>query len=72
MYGTGSVISITEEERVRFAAWLEQSAKSDQEIAEQSEKLGPPGEIIASRCKVRATVFMIVARDLRSIEEDSV
>lgn len=33
---------LTDAERNRFAAYLEQGARSDEEMAEQVDKIGPP------------------------------
>lgn len=66
------MITLTESERFRFATWLEEGADSDQKIAKQAELMGAVGEVIAKRNKVRATAYLIVARDLRSIQEESI
>lgn len=65
-------LMLTERDRHRFASYLEKSAASDQAIAAQAEKLGPHGSEIARRNKIRAAAYLIVARDLRSIHEETI
>lgn len=65
-------LMLTEPERHRFAGFLEKSAASDQAIAAQAEKLGPHGQEIARRNKIRAAAYLIVARDMRSIHEETI
>lgn len=64
------IIALTQEERDKFAAWLEQSAKSDTEMAEQMGKLAGSNAVdaVAKRMKQRATTYSIVAKELREIE----
>lgn len=64
-------VNLTDDERLRFAVWLENSAKSDIGIAEQAEKLGSHGAIIAKKNRTRALAYQIVAKDLRSIQEQT-
>ena len=64
------MIFLTQQERDKFSAWLEQEAQSDNVMAEQAMKL-PGGEIIANHIKQRVILFSAVAMELRKIEDMS-
>jgi hypothetical protein len=57
---------LTAEERARFAAYLEESAKSGEWIANESERIGQ--KVIAQRLRAEAMAEKIVAAKLRSYE----
>ena len=61
------IITLTQKERDKFAAWLEQNAKSDDAMATQMEKMGGI-DMVAKRMKQRAALFSLVAQELRNIE----
>lgn len=61
--------SLTREERIRFAAWLEQEAATDSALAEQLEKLGPAMAPAVCHRRAEADAAASIARKLRSIEE---
>lgn len=65
------IISLSVEERNRFADWLEQENRTAQGIIEQLKKLGPAGEVMSRREKAEAAAAQIIARKLRSIEDAS-
>lgn len=56
-------------ERDRFATWLEQEAESDRAIAEQAGKFGTGMDVIVKRNLVRAAACLLIANDLRCIED---
>lgn len=68
------MVSLSDEERQRFAAYLEQDAANDAAMAEQIEKMGggPPMEMMAKKMRTEATAARIVAAKLRSIETQTV
>lgn len=65
-------IMLTQAERDKFAAYLEQDARSDDQMGTQMEKLGGPMAIMAKRYKAKAAAKLVVAMELRSIEDMSV
>jgi hypothetical protein len=63
------MIILTDEERERFAAYLEQSAASDDAMAKQSESMNyDVMKSLAKMLRQRAAAAMIIARDLRNTE----
>ena len=66
-----SIISLTQQERDKFAFWLEQEAKSDDDMSKQLENL-KGNEVMVKRMRQRATIFSIVATELRNIEDISI
>ncbi len=62
------MLTLSQDERDRFATYLEEQAKTNKELAVQAKKLGAAGEVIAKRSNVEAMAEEIVARKLRSIE----
>ncbi len=62
------MITLSQDERERFATYLEQQAKMDKDMAAQAKTLGAGGKVIAKRYNVEAMAEEIVARKLRSIE----
>jgi len=64
-----SVITLTQGERDKFAAWCEQEMKSNELMCEQLSKLGLPGELVARDMRQKNIAYMIVAKILRSIED---
>lgn len=64
------MILLTQQDRDKFAAWLEQEAQNDNILVEQAMKLNG-GEIIAKHMKQRAMIFTMVAIELRKIEDMS-
>jgi len=68
------VINLTDQEREKFALYLEQDAASNRALAEQMQKMDTTGTMgaLASKYKNEAAAAMIVAAKLRSIESDSV
>jgi hypothetical protein len=63
-----AVITLTQTERDKFAAWLEQEATTDRGLAEQAKKLGGAGEAINKKLTMDAVMKEIVARQLRTTE----
>ncbi len=59
---------LTAAERMRFAAYLEQEAASDEVMADQILKVGP--EILAKKYRTEALAARIIAQKLRSIEDE--
>lgn len=60
-------LSLTLAERDRFATYLENEARTDEEMAEQMAKIGP--EILAKKYRVEALAARVIAKKLRSIED---
>lgn len=65
------MISLTQQERDKFALWLEQAALSDDGIATQMATL-IGHELMIKRLKQRAAIYSIVATELRRIEDMSI
>ena len=61
---------LNDEERERFAVYLEGEAKSDLEIADQLEKMGQPSG--AQKYRVEGMAAQVIAKKLRSIESQTV
>ena len=62
------MISLTREERDKFASWLEQEAKSDDAMSKQLEQIkGHP--VMIKIMKQRVAIFSLVAIELRKIED---
>ena len=63
------VVVLTQEERDKFADWLEQEANTDHKMANQMKTLGGTGmELGAQKYNTEAMAKEIVAKLLRSIE----
>jgi hypothetical protein len=62
------IIVLTQQERERFVLYLLQSAESDELMAEQATKLGPPCAPVAKMLRTRAMAAKIIAKDLQSVE----
>lgn len=62
---------LTDQERMRFAAWLEHDAATTQGIVEQMEKLGPHTAPMVARQKMEAAAALFIARKLRETHSDS-
>lgn len=63
---------LTDDERRRFAEYLEQDAESNRMMAEQLAKIGPHGEMIAKNKRIEMQAELIVAKMLRSAESESI
>lgn len=59
---------LTDQERMKFAAWLEESAAAADGIVEQLARLGPFGEVAAKRERQEAEAARMIAAKLRAIE----
>lgn len=63
------MINLSQEERTRFAAYLEQEAASDEAMAKQALKLpGKMGTIMAQKYRVEALAMRIVAKKFDNTE----
>ena len=59
---------LTSEERLRFTLWLEKSAQTNAELAEQLLKLGgPANRVVATKYQSEANACKIVMELLKSI-----
>lgn len=67
-----SSMLLTDQERERFAAWLEHEAGTARGMIEQLEKLGPMGAPAIAREKTEMTAALIVARKLRATHSESI
>ena len=65
------MISLTQQERDKFTAWLEQEAKSDNIMVTQALKLSS-GKIVAKHIRQRVVLFFMMTNELRKIEDMSV
>lgn len=65
------VISLEAHERERFASWLEQEAETTDGIVEQMKKTSIPQEMVRLM-KAEAGAFTLIARKLRSIEDQTI
>ncbi len=63
---------LTDQERERFAAWLEHEAATDIGIIDQLEKMGPAMTIVAAHKKAEASAALLIARKLRATQGDSI
>jgi hypothetical protein len=63
---------LSDEERNRFASWLELEIESSKGMIEQFKKLGQIGEPLIKRETVEMQAALIIARKLRSIESFSI
>lgn len=63
-----SFITLTAQERERFAAWLEQEATTDEQIIPQVETLSGMQPYI-SRLRLHVAACRLLAHKLRSIGE---
>jgi len=64
------IVSLTQQERDKFASWLEQEVQSNNVIIEQAMKL-KGGEIVVKHMKQRVALFSMMAMELRKIEDMS-
>jgi hypothetical protein len=63
---------LTEQERERFAAWLEREAATAKSICEQMENLGPHVAPLVAREKAEAAAALVIARKLRATHSESI
>jgi hypothetical protein len=56
-------MTLTQEERDKFATWLEEEAVSAKQLAEQAQKLAPP---LAEKLRAESLSASIIARKLRA------
>lgn len=63
---------LTQQERDKFALYLERDAASDKAIADQMEGSGIGIEAMIKKLRVEAMAAEVIARKLRSIETDTV
>lgn len=63
---------LTNEERERFAAWLEHEASTAKILIEQMEKLGPHAAPLVAREKAEAAAAMLIAAKLRATQSMSI
>ena len=64
-----SALLLTEEERQRFADYLEQESVSSDGIAQQMEAtFGPPGKVLARQEREYSAAAMLIVKRLRSSE----
>lgn len=62
------MINLTEEERLRFAAYCRQEAESAGELANQAMKLPATGTTMGRMLRVEAAAFTIIAKKLATTE----
>lgn len=67
-----AVITLSADERHKFASWLEQDAESNKLMIEQLAKLGPGHDLMAPRMKTEIAAALIIAGKLRGVEEESI
>jgi hypothetical protein len=66
-------ISLTPQERARFSEWLEDQAKTGQEIIAQMMTM-PAAimEVAIAKERMEATAALIIARKLRETSDDTI
>jgi len=69
-YWSETVISLTPEERAKFAAWLRQDAEADDAIARQADDIGI--KPLAKQKRYIAVAKFLVAKEIESIESFTV
>ena len=67
-----TIITLTTEERHRFAAYLEQEAKTSEDMIAQLDKLGLADDSMKIKLNVEVMAEQIVAIKLRSYESQSI
>ena len=63
--------NLTDDDRRRFASWLEENARTNIALAEQMQKIGVP-DVAIRKYRADAAAMTIVANILRSTEADEV
>jgi hypothetical protein len=63
---------LTDQERERFAAWLEHEAATENTLVAQMEKLGPSFALVIEQKKLEANASLVIARKLRSTQSMSI
>ena len=58
-------ISLDDSQRALFASYLEQESVTDNALADQAEKLGPSGDMMAKKLRVEAMAAEVIARKMR-------
>lgn len=59
---------LTDQERERFAAWLEHEATVERGLIEQMEKLGPAFTLMVKHKATEAAAALVIAQKLRSTQ----
>lgn len=67
-----SSLLLTEQERDRFASWLEHEAATSKGLIEQLEKLGPAMTMMIPHQKAEVAAALLIARRLRATHSDSI
>ena len=63
------IIRLTQAERMKFSAWLEQDAESNEAMATQWESMGHPrSDVVTKMLRGKAAIFLTVAKELLAIE----
>lgn len=63
---------LTEQERLRFAAWLEREASTSSALIEQMEKLGPHVAPMVVHQRAEIAASLLIAKKLRAIQSESI
>lgn len=63
---------LTDQERDRFATWLEQEAATAKGLIEQMGKLGTMAAPLVAREEAEAAAALLIARKLRATHSDSI
>ncbi len=66
-----SVITLTKEERLKFAAWLRQDSEVSDKLVEQMEKINTI-PLLIRKLHVEIEAFQLVADKLDSMEEKTI
>jgi len=61
-------ILLSDAERERFASYLEEEARTNDGLAQQADKLGPVGVMLAKKLRSDGLAASLVARQLRNAE----
>ncbi len=64
-------LNLSQEERYRFIAWLEQEAEQGDIMAEQLAKISGP-DLLAKKYRVESMACRVIAKLLRSIHTETI
>lgn len=67
-----SNLLLTQQERDRFAAWLENEAATSKLLIEQMEKLGPHALPVLNLERTEMNAAIVIARKLRNTTSESI
>ena len=63
-------INLTDEERIRFIAWLDQEAEANNSLANQLGMLGRSHQAMGNRYRLKASSCILIAKHLRDVSTE--